>query len=339
MAEVRGSNPPLTRRILLVSALATASVVAGTRDPEQRDLPVLLGNGPAPDLHEAVDFAYCNTAFPPFQTSTLGEGVDVTVYRVKPFTSTQAPMVDGLVEPQTNPLRVLRWFPARLTAPLEIGNFTIQGTPQGHAYGATQIGYSFGAHVHDLKVTGVPGFASGPPGETFSIALWRSENALVEDCIADGRPDGRGTTGVAATLFSHAYTRGTVHRRCTAQYANAGFGSATYESTSESWEDSTFANNRRHLNIERTFGGTFHYTRCHFTNASVPYVAQVSTDPAHGSAKVIFEDCTVDRDGILRVRVYGPSSTNSQSDSDIRCLIGGQDVTDDPTKFQLVRSD
>jgi hypothetical protein len=117
-----------------------------------------------------------------------------------------------------------------------------------------------------------------------------------------------------------------------------GFGSASFECAGESWEDSTFAHNRKHLNLERTFGGSFRYTRCHFTDAGAPYVAQISTDPAHGSAQVVFEDCTVDGDGVLRVRVFPPSPRNSQQDADIRCVVAGQDVTADPGRFQLVRT-
>jgi hypothetical protein len=299
---------------------------------------VLADCGEGVDLHEASDFAIQTTAFPLSSTDTIGQGMETTVYRMRPLTSTRAPVVDALTNGDTNPYHLMRWFtfPSwRATNP-EIGGFTVQGTPQGHPYNAIQVGYSDGAYIHDVKITGIPGYSPSPPGETFAFSLWHADDALVEDCVADGRVDDQGTVGVSASLFDHSYTKNTTHRRCLMQYANAGFGSASYECTGETWEDSRFLRNRKHLNIERTFGGTFRYTRCDFAGASVPYVAQVSTDPRYGSARVIFEDCTVDGDGILRVRVYGKSSVNSQEDADIRCIRNGVDVTDDPSRFRLV---
>lgn len=312
-----------------------------TPPPTTPPTPPPVTPSPTPtDIHEAVDFAQQTTGWAPRATGITGKGVDVTVYRIKTLSSTHKAAVDALVPYNTNPYEVLRFFSSTSMAATnpDISYFTVQGTNQNHPYNGIQVGYSTGAHIHHLKITGIPGFSSSPPGETMLLSLWHADNAVVEDVVIDGRVDGVGTTGIAATLFGQNYVKNPTFRRCTAQYAGAGFGSATFECVGESWTDSVFSHNRKHLNIERTFGGTFHYTRCKFSGASVPYVAQVSTDPAYGSAKVIFEDCTVDGDGILRVRVYGPSSVNSQKDADIRCIKNGVDVTGDPTKFLLARS-
>lgn len=268
-----------------------------------------------------------------------GTGPDRTVYRLKPHSSTKTAPTTG-----TNPFRIMMAgagaSSGTVTQP-EIANLTIAGTdqtPTTTAYGGIRVGYSVGAHLHDLIVTGIPGYSSSPPGETFSIAMWHADDSLTEQVICDGRIDGKGTAGIAASLFSRSSCKRSTFKGCTAQYAEAGFGATTYISATETWEDSWFINNRKHLNLERTYGGVHRYTRCHFRGASVPYVAQVSTDPTIGSASVIFEDCDVDGDGILRVRVYGPSDKNSQKDSDIKCIQKGVDVTSNASKFLLVRS-
>lgn len=87
----------------------------------------------------------------------------------------------------TNPLYLMNI--AGLGTQAVLQNFTLQGTPQGCYYNGIQVGQNTaGALVDGLYLLGAsPGYANTPPGETFGINIWQTDNATVSNCEVDGR--------------------------------------------------------------------------------------------------------------------------------------------------------
>ncbi|MGA7207280.1 MAG: hypothetical protein WBX27_21915, partial [Specibacter sp.] len=66
-------------------------------------------------------------------------------------------------------------------------NFWLQGTTQGHLYNGIMVGESKpGTTVSNLLITGIPGNAGFPPGETFGLNWWRGSNSITRDVEIDG---------------------------------------------------------------------------------------------------------------------------------------------------------
>lgn len=291
-----------------------------------------------------VDFAQQQSGLFLGSKSIVGKGVDKTVYQMQPMSSTKKAAVDALVKGESNQYRFIRsggFSPSTVPAGIDHHDFTIRATDQGHAYGGLTIGYAIAPKVTDVKLQGFPGFDSGPPGETFSLALWRTTSAVLTRVLCDGRHPVTGAPQAASLFATNDVVGDTNFVDTLAQWANVGFGVALWHGGgSHTFTRSRWFNNRKHINIERSYAGVYRFVQNTFDIAKiVPYVAQCTSDPSRGSSKITFEDCVVQGgDGVLRVRTYGSSATNCQLDSDIRCIQNGKDVTNDPTKFQIVHA-
>lgn len=124
-----------------------------------------------PGLYEFTDFTQGGAAYGVYSANmqgligTSGKASDVIV-RMKPHASTKSAPTSG-----TNQLTLLRCNQGAVT----VGNLTLEGTDQGHAYNGLSIYQAApGTVVGNLKVTGIPGTANYPPGETFAINLYRA---------------------------------------------------------------------------------------------------------------------------------------------------------------------
>lgn len=290
---------------------------------------------PTPIITEYVDFTQHASGRFFGGTSLVGEGVKRRVYQLRPGSSTKGDAVGVLVKPQTNPYRVLTFgglSASQTSHDLEIAGFTIQGTEQGHEYGGVRVGYSEGAIVRDVAVTGIPGSAPGPPGETFSLATWHADDYLFERVVLDGR----NTSGapVAATLLGINDSAGGTVVGMVANHAKHGFGAALWQSSDLTFEDCDFRYNRKAINIENSRGGFYRFVGCDFRNTlAASYFAQVSSTIA--SSRVTFEDCVFDNDVCL-VRHYPGQVEGKQNPADIRRIDGGVDVTSNSAKFRIV---
>lgn len=256
------------------------------------------------------------------------------VFQMAPKSSTKASVA---ASGSTCPLRLVRLAGTDAGSSvngLDFGNFDVRGNDQGHVFHGVTLGYSNGAKIHDGKISGIPGTASSPPGETFTLEAWRANNVTLTNLLLDGRRDG---TPVAATLLGYNYTSNVTATNVTANYAAAGFAVAMYQCTGTNvFTDCDFRFCRKAINIEQANGGTYEFNRCDFRGTTgAPYAAQISAQPGTKSTVVTFRDPVVDS-WPLKVRTYPEQKL--QADSDIHCFVGGVDVTNDPTRFLLVHN-
>ncbi|MFQ4147858.1 hypothetical protein AAGW05_04035 [Arthrobacter sp. LAPM80] len=114
----------------------------------------------------------------------VGEGRD-TIIRIKANTSTYANTVPAQGSGETNQLYIMRMNNG--TAPQILSDFWLQGTEQGHLYNGLMVGESKpNTTVQNILITGVPGDAGFPPGETFGLNWWRGSNSITRDIEVDG---------------------------------------------------------------------------------------------------------------------------------------------------------
>lgn len=159
----------------------------------------------------------------------------------------------GLVPPQsaaprTNPLRMAR--APEGVRDYRLGGVTFRGTDQGHPYHLLRIGRVDGALLADLRLEGGCGDAPGPPGETFVLAVWRSNDVRTERVTVDG-------LGRAASGVGHAEATRTVHRDLTITGCTA-WGMTVWQSDTITTDGLTLTGNARGLNHERVRGAIRH---------------------------------------------------------------------------------
>jgi hypothetical protein len=118
----------------------------------------------------------------------IGAGVDRSVLRMRAHSSTHAADIPTAF-PQTNQLSLVR-LGSTVT---EFAGFTVRATAEGHLYNGLRIDRARHIRVHDVRVVGVPGSASSPPGETFGLNDYRTDGARYGRVEIDGR--GRGAAG------------------------------------------------------------------------------------------------------------------------------------------------
>jgi len=262
------------------------------------------------------------------------------VYQMRPMTSTVAAIVNALVVPQTNPYRLLNvggGDSAHVVTGIDLSNFVLQGTSQGHNYNGLMVGYSTGAHLYDLSIFAIPGDSGAPPGETFSLNLWHANTSLIERVHIDGK-------GIAASLFGLNNTIGVTVRNSSGNNSRAGTSLTSYKCGNVVVQDYDARYCQRPFNIERA-AGDHTYTRCDMRNAvNRPHITCNTDGPADGlpaSVKVTIIDPIVDafpvRVGVL-VPATGVNATymgspQTQKPSDVSLIINGVNVSSDPTKL------
>lgn len=275
-------------------------------------------------------------------TSIIGDGIDRTIYSMVPYSSTRGPYVAALQKGDTNQCTLIRAGGedgSHIETGLEYANFTLNGTDQGHIYNGLTVGYSDGAHIHDVKITNVPGDDVTPPGETFLMSLWHANNALIENVILDGG-------GVAATISGNNNIVGATFKNC--QFLNSGCAMplASWQSKDLTFIDCKFLNANRGINIENAYGGFHHFKNCEWSH----YTYDFQLDMAVGvwvapNANVASTVTTVedpvwdfDVDGPFVVRTFPVDRYPNcrQKNSDIHLVLNGVDVSDDPTKLKLI---
>jgi hypothetical protein len=325
--------PGLTQTVTATVPGPTVTVTAG---PSATSTPTSTA---APEVKTLTDFNQQQAGLYLGSGQLLGNGVDRTVYRLPPNTSTKTDPTTG-----TNQLKLIRagGLSATNAATVDLGGFTVEGTDQTtslNAYGGIVVGYGKGSQVHDVKVTGIPGYASRPPGETFSLALFHSDSASLKNVTLDGNRASDGAP-VAATLLGYNYTTGNhTITNLAANHADYGFGLAMFQ-TSGTYTfggGCDLSHNRKAINIEQSIGGSvYNFNGCDFRGTSgAPYVAQVTS--INSSSRVYIRDPVVDS-WPLKVNCYSSaalSGANKQLDSDIHLIINGVDVSNDPTKLQI----
>lgn len=299
-------------------------------------------------INECVDFADDDSSGFWFASdSVVGSGADPskTIYRVKEHTSTKADEVAKIAKGGSVPYRIIRtdgMSNARRTKNLEYANFTVEGTDQGHIYGGLNVQYGSGAHIHDLVITGIPGSSNSPPGETFSLALWHQDGALIEDVVLDGVRQSDGEM-VAATLFGLNTVNGCIARRVVARHARYGMSIAIWDSSGElTFDDCDFSQSRRPINVEQIHdGAVVTFNRPDLSKMLDPTQAHISFNSTLGKAKLYVVDPVADKWPIkISVPVMGSTNSNGRGTNtidraDIHLIINGQDVSKDKTKMSF----
>lgn len=119
-----------------------------------------------------------------------------TIFKMAPGTATQTQRDQGNITGPagaTNPLTLMTVTPLD-TDPrsgVELTNFALYGTEQGTFYNGLTVRYCPGVTISDLYLRGAsPGWEAFPPGETFGISIYQSDNATLTRTQVDGRhPD------------------------------------------------------------------------------------------------------------------------------------------------------
>jgi hypothetical protein len=254
-----------------------------------------------------------------------------------PGSSTKAGVIARIPKGQSNPYRLLAFGgdgPPTSAKNLNIGGFSVEGTDQGHSYGGLRVGYSTGAHLHDLAVKGIPGHAPGPPGETFSVATYRSDGALIERVRADGR--NAAGKPVAATLFGINSSTGTTIRDCVANYAAFGMALAVWDSKDTTVADFDARYSRHPINFEQARPGFIKLIRVDM-RGQTDSGPNITVNSNLGSSKVTIVDPKVDK-WPLRVGVSPRpyiGKPQLQKVSDVTLIVNGKDVTDDRSKLAV----
>ncbi|MBW4043113.1 MAG: hypothetical protein HIU86_13500 [Acidobacteria bacterium] len=127
----------------------------------------------------------------PSALGMIGSGSSTTTVSLVPNTSTRASDVPR-VFPQTNQLSVLRVAGGARV----LQGFTVRGTPQGHLYNGLRIDGVVGLRAADIRVVGIPGDSSRPPGETFGLNDYKTSGSEYARVEVDGAGIGGAGFGV-----------------------------------------------------------------------------------------------------------------------------------------------
>lgn len=193
-----------------------------------------------------------------------------TLIKMTSNTSTKAAAVAALAPGSTNPYHLLAIGSGsgRGGGPvIKWEDFTLVGTPQGHVYGGLRMNYgAIGSVMRNVKITGIPGNDSTPPGETFAANLYNCLNVVVDNCEFDGRLNETGSPVTASMLGLNNADHHTVVDT-TFKYCGPGFPVAAWQCTDGDYTRCTFDhNNRVPIHIENC-DGVWNFRDCIWTNS------------------------------------------------------------------------
>lgn len=164
---------------------------------------------------------------PPNVRGIVGSGRG-TVIRIKPRTSTFGNNRTAVPARGANQLFVLRMMDGRGQL---LRNFKVEGTEQGHLYNGVMVGRSSSPTMDGLYITGVPGDANYPPGETVSIDVYRGSGSTILNTEVDGRrADG---VRYASSPIGYNFHTGGVVRSSYVHHTRTGGGGIAYYKSSD----------------------------------------------------------------------------------------------------------
>lgn len=148
-----------------------------------------------PGLYEIIDF---KTSVAPDAYGVLalnclgiiGSGVDKTVFQMRPNSSTKVSFVPTQAAGGTNGLYLMRLSKQLIVC----RDFTLAGTDQPvdthtglpHLFNGFFNYITNGAQFYNVKISGVPGDATFPPGETFGFNCYKDQNTVITYMEVDG---------------------------------------------------------------------------------------------------------------------------------------------------------
>jgi hypothetical protein len=245
-----------------------------------------------PGTFEFVDFAPngYGCLFWVNVSGVRGSGVDKTVFRMKPNTSTAAGKVPAQGPPGgdlTNPLWLMRVGGAP-NPPLavQLSGFTLEGTPEGHLYNGLQLYWASGSALNDIKIKGIAGNNGANPGETFGIGTYHGSNLTFKHVEIDGT-DSTGKVVAASHLGLNFSSEVTVED---SWFHHAAFGSGitAYQDTgSHVYTRVRSSDNRAGFNFEQCSNGTVTLNNVEISNTPL---AHIIADSSLGSLKFVITD-------------------------------------------------
>jgi hypothetical protein len=248
-----------------------------------------------------------------------GAGVDKTIIEMAPHSSTKAGSVPT-TSMSSNQLVLL----STLGGTPGLSGFTLRATAQGHLYNGLRIGKTVGARVHDVKIEGVPGNASSPPGETSLFGDWRTDRSVYSRLTLDG-------SNVAAVGFAaNSSTNVTVDDSTFTRTAYSS-GAAIWQTTNITMNDVRIVDNRSGINFERS-GGTITLNRPVFRNNRF-YDMQFGTDLGGGTVTIVDPVLAPGQKLRLNVPANYHGHVNGQKRSNIRVIVHGVDRTNDLLQY------
>jgi hypothetical protein len=258
-----------------------------------------------------------------FQTQVgglRGGGVDQTIFRMVPGTSTKAGTIPAQSTAQTIPLYLIRTGAGGGTVRATVlSDFTLQGTAQGHIYNGLFFYKVTNGSVTDVKVLGIPGNASSQPGETFGINDYNGSGNVHTRVTVDGQ-------GVGASGFGGNSGASITFIDCLSKGNHYSHGFAMYQMTGATFTRCvSTANGHVGFNFERQ-DGTVIMDHCD-ARGNGTYAIAIANDGLNntGSARFDIRDPLLDAGAKLNVRVTGYMgvSTTTQDKTQITLSVGG----------------
>lgn len=248
-------------------------------------------------------------------TGIAGAGIDKTIIQMTPHTSTHA----GDIPTQpfaSNPLALVR---VKNGSP-NVHDFTVRATDQGHLYNGLEFYYTTNARISNVKVVGVPGNDSKPPGETFGMEEYRADGSVYSNVEVDG-------AGVSASCFASNHSQNLTVQNGYFHGSAFSHGMALWTVDNANLIDCTCTDNKLvGINLER-MSGTVDIVRPVLKNNGECDIGAASD---LGSATVNIYDPVLVPGQKLKIG-WGPEymgKPNLQKKSDVHVYENGKDVTD-----------
>lgn len=210
------------------------------------------------------------------------------------------------------------------------------GTTQGHIYNGVVIYLSTNAVIENCSFYGIPGSASAPPGETFSINNYKSTGTIIRNVLVDGQ-------GLAASGTGNNACTTILVQNSTFKNMGHGHGVAHYQSSDITYQGCQFLNNRNAgANFEKCFG-TLTLQNCTFSGNERNMI--VDTDGTSAVVNIydpIWDGMNTGTKFQVLVHTryaYPPVASpplNQQNPADIHLFQNGVEVS--ATKLQIVSS-
>jgi hypothetical protein len=207
-------------------------------------------------------------------TGVAGAGIDRTIIRMAPHTSTDAKNIP------TAPMTTNQYSLMRVTGDgVNLHDFTLQATDQGHLYNGLRVHISKNPRITNMKVTGVPGASSSPPGETFGIDDYRTQNSVYKHIEVDGA--GVGASGFGANNSTNVtIEHGLFHNN------PHGIGATFWQTKDVTLIDCTTKDNHNGFNFERV-SGTVNLIRPVFGAISGTHDISIGTDQSNAVYNIV----------------------------------------------------
>jgi len=250
-----------------------------------------------------------------------------------PGSSTHASTVNAQVAANTGTVQetLVRLGRGTSAATTPYMGASIIATNQGHIYNGVKIYYGTNAVVENMSIIGIQGTSGAPPGETFALNNYHSNNTTVRNIIVDG-------LGVMSAGMGSNYCNGILVQNSTFANSGKGAGITHYESSNPTYEGCTLDNNHLYgINCEKVTG-TITVSNCTFRNTGVAHMC-VDTDGPSAVVNIydpIFDGpkFTIKRHNNYAYPPVASPPPNQQKVSDFHIFRNGVEVTS--TVLQVV---